>query len=164
MLQCTTRILHSSKNVEKLSGLRDNVRALGIFYRCRRMSSKTSSFGGNLAQPLGVAHFFVQPQMHRRLHGSAVAPWFVYCCTARCCSARNRISRLTSTAYFEPDATRRGLYGWPHVLRLPFRYTRAFLNGPRKRQAACQIDELVVLHCAARSSRSTGTNRTVRQY
>ena len=34
-----------------------NAIALGIFYRCRRISSKTSSFGGTLAQPSGVAFF-----------------------------------------------------------------------------------------------------------
>jgi hypothetical protein len=39
---------------------------LGVFYRHRHISSKTSSFGGTSAQPFGVAFFLpiIDAQQH----------------------------------------------------------------------------------------------------
>lgn len=84
---------------------------LGAFYRYRHISSKTSSFGGTSAQPLGVALFFVHfpsffnfpadfllDPVAERLGSAGACGYSCVCFQKGICIAENLQFRRTSRA------------------------------------------------------------------
>lgn len=106
---------------------------VGHLYRCRRTSSKTSSFGGTLAQPYGVALLFLcgRPLIQRRdvTLGSLRK---LACCVARR-SLRDRC-RPTGTAIRTTPVMRR------------LSHPRLWLAGaPRSAQRLWRVGESAIL-------------------